>query len=90
MARIKQTRLPAEQNYYHLWQHEYKPAILSFYQVPLDVVAKALGVSVNTVQEQLRSGHYGYGIARPCSGGSYRYEVMPLRLIAFIEGHLRT
>ena len=87
MARVKQKPLPADTNYLTLWQSEYKPAILAYHQVPIDVVAKALGISVTTVQEQLRSGLYDYGVARPCSGGSYRYEFFPLRLIAYIEGN---
>ena len=87
MARVKPKPLPAGTNYLTLWQSEYKPAILSYHQVPIDVVAKALGISVTTVQEQLRSGLYDYGVARPCAGGSYRYEFFPLRLIAYIEGN---
>jgi hypothetical protein len=86
MARIKQKPLPTDQNYLNLWEQQYKPTILSYHQVPIDVVAKALGISVTTVQEQLRSGLYSYGVARPCVGGSYRYEFFPLRLIAYIEG----
>ena len=85
--RVKPKQLPAGITYQTLWEREYKPAILSYHQVPIEVVAKALGISVTTVQEQLRSGLYGYGVARPCSGGSYRYEFFPLRLIAYIEGN---
>ena len=84
--RVKPKQLPAGTTYLHLWEHEYKPAILSYHQVPIEVVATALGVSVTTVQEQLRSGLYDYGVARPCVGGTYRYEFFPLRLIAYIEG----
>jgi hypothetical protein len=86
--RIKSKQLPEGTSYLDLWELEYKPSILSYHQVPIEVVATALGISVTTVQEQLRSGLYGYGVARPCSGGSYRYEIMPLRLIAYIEGRM--
>jgi hypothetical protein len=87
MARVKPKQLPAGTTYLDLWESEYKPAILAYHQVPIDVVARALGISVTTVQEQLRSGLYDYGVARPCSGGTYRYEFFPLRLIAYIEGN---
>ena len=86
MARTKPKQLPTGLSYLDLWEREYKPMILSYYEVPIEVVATVLGISVTKVQEQLRSGHYGYGVARPCTGGTYRYEVMPLRLIAYIEG----
>jgi hypothetical protein len=46
---------------------------------------KAFGYSVTKVQEQLRSWQYEYGVARPCKGGHYSYEVIPLRLIAYVE-----
>jgi len=87
MARIKPKQLPVGTTYQTLWEREYKPAILSYHQVPIEVVATVLGISVTTVQEQLRSGLYDYGVARPCSGGSHRYEFFPLRLIAYIEGN---
>ncbi|MCL2036308.1 MAG: hypothetical protein FWG83_02835 [Oscillospiraceae bacterium] len=86
MPRVRAKTTPAETDYLTLWKNEYKPLILSHFQVPLNVVAEVMGISVNTVQEQLRSGLYDYGIARPCPGGCYRYEVMPLRLIAYVEG----
>jgi len=86
MARRKQATLPEGKSYLDVWEQEYKPSILSYHQVPLEIVARALGVSVGTVQSQLRSGLYDYGIARPCTGGDYRYEILPLRLIAYIEG----
>ena len=88
MARVKAKQTPVGTNYLELWENQYKPLILSYYEVPLDVVAEGLGTSTTKVQEQLRSGLYDYGIARPCSGGSYRYEIMPLRFIAFIEGKM--
>jgi hypothetical protein len=83
--RVKPKQIPVGTTYLDLWEHQYKPAILAYHQVPIDVVAKALGISITTVQEQLHSGLYDYGVARPCSGGSYRYEFFPLRLIAYIE-----
>jgi hypothetical protein len=86
MARQKPKQVPAGQNYLTLWESKYKPLILSYYEVPIEVVAEALGISVTKIQEQLRSGLYDYGIARPCSEGHYRYEFFPLRLIAFVEG----
>ena len=88
MARTKPKRLPEGQNYLDLWERELKPLILSYYEVPIEVVATVLGISITKVQEQLRSGLYDYGIARPCPGGSYRYEFFPLRLIAYIEGRM--
>jgi hypothetical protein len=86
MARVKAKPLPEGTTYLDLWESEYKPAILAYHQVPIEVVARVLGISVTTVQEQLRSGLYDYGVARPCSGGTFRYEFFPLRLVAFIEG----
>jgi hypothetical protein len=88
MARVKPKQLPAGTSYLDLWEREYKPLILTYYEVPIEVVAVVLGISVTKVQEQLRSGLYDYGIARPCSGGSYRYEIMPLRFIAYVEGYM--
>ena len=86
MPRMKPKTLPEGKTYLELWEKEYKPLILSYYEVPIEVVAKVLGTSVTKIQEQLRSGCYSYGVARPCPGGNYRYEIMPLRLIAYIEG----
>jgi hypothetical protein len=88
MARQKPKQVSAGQNYLTLWESKYKPLILSYYEVPIEVVAEALGISVTKIQEQLRSGLYDYGVARPCAGGTYRYEFMPLRLIAYIEGRM--
>jgi len=85
MARTKSKTVP-QGNYLQLWENVLKPEILKYFQVPVGVVAKVLGISVTKVQEQLRSGLYDYGIARPCPGGTYSYEVYPLRLCAFIEG----
>jgi hypothetical protein len=85
MPRHKPKQLPEGKNYLDLWETEYKPLILSYYEVPIEVVAEVLGISVSKVQEQLRSGSYNYGVGRPCAGGTYRYEFMPLRLIAYIE-----
>ncbi|MCL2639077.1 MAG: hypothetical protein FWD48_12000 [Oscillospiraceae bacterium] len=84
--RTKPKTLPAGNNYLELWEREYKPLILSYYEVPIEVVSAVLGISITRIQEQLRSGLYDYGIARTCAGGSYRYEFYPLRLIAFVEG----
>jgi len=85
----KTKQLPKGQNYLTLWQKELKPLVLSHYgEVPLEVVAKALGTSITKVQSQLQSGMYDYGVARKCSGGKHSYEVYPLRLIAFIEGNM--
>jgi len=84
--RTKPKTLPTGQNYLDLWEREYKPLILSYYEVPIEVVSTVLGISVTKIQEQLRSGLYDYGIARPCPGGHFRYEIFPLRLIAFVEG----
>jgi hypothetical protein len=86
--RVKPKKFPVGQDYSTFYETEIKPEILSYYgEVPLNVVAKALGTSVTRVQEMLRSGLYPFGVARPCPGGTYRYEVLcPLRLIAYIEG----
>jgi hypothetical protein len=83
--RTKPKQVPSGKTYLDLWETEYKPNILTYYQVPLEIVANVLGVSVTKVQEQLRSGLYSYGIARPCKGGQYAYEVYPLWLIKFVE-----
>jgi hypothetical protein len=88
MARMKPKQLPEGTTYLNEWENKYKPRILTYFQVPIEVVAEVLGTSINTVQEQLRSGLYDYGVARPCPGGTTRYEVLPLRLIAYIEGRL--
>jgi hypothetical protein len=88
LARIKPNKLPDGQSYLDLWEREFKPLILSYYEVPIEVVSQVLGISVTRIQEQLRSGFYDYGIARPCPGGCYRYEFLPLRLIAYIEGRM--
>ena len=88
MARQKPKMLPAGINYLERWETEYKPLILSYYEVPIEVVSQVLGISVTRIQEQLRSGLYNYGVARPCAGGSFRYEFMPLRLIAYVEGRI--
>lgn len=86
MARQKPKQVPEGTDYQTLWETQYKPRILRHYEVPIELVAEVLGISVTKVQEQLRSGCYNYGVARPCSGDTYRYEFMPLRLIAYIEG----
>ena len=87
MARVKPKQLPSGTNYLTLWENELKPEILSYYgEVPLDVVAKAFGCSKSRTEEMLRSGLYPFGTARPCPGGTFRYEVFPLRLTAYIEG----
>jgi hypothetical protein len=89
MARKKIEKLPEGTSYLELWENEFKPEILSYYgEVPIEVVSKALGISVARVQEQLRSGQYDYGVARKCSGDTYRYEFMSLRLIAYVEGSM--
>jgi hypothetical protein len=86
--RTKLKTFSAGTNYLERWENEYKPLVLSYYEVPIEVVSTVLGISVTKIQEQLRSGLYNYGIARPCPGGHYRYEIFPLRLIAFIEGRM--
>jgi hypothetical protein len=86
MARIKPKQFSVGTDYLSVWENKFKPLILSYYEVPIDIVAEALGISVTKVQEQLRSGLYDYGVARPCPGGTYRYEFFPLRLIAYVEG----
>ena len=86
MARLKPKQVPEGSTYLDLWESKYKPLILSYYEPPIELVAQALGISVTKVQEQLRSGCYNYGVARPCSGGTYRYEFMPLRFVAYVEG----
>jgi hypothetical protein len=89
MARQKPKQFPDNTDYLREWKTKYKPAILSYHgDIPIEVVAEALGYSVTKVQEQLRSGLYDYGIARKCKGDTYRYEFMPLRLIAYVEGRL--
>jgi len=91
MARIKPKQLPAGKSYTDLWENEFKPLILSYHgEIPLEVVAKVIGISVTRLQEMLRSGLYpGIGVARPCPGGTYRYEILcPLRLISYIEGRM--
>jgi hypothetical protein len=85
MARVKPKRVPAGKTYIDLWESEYKPDILTYFQIPLEKVAEILGISITKVQEQLRSGLYSYGIARKCGGGQYAYEVYPLWLINFVE-----
>ena len=86
--KTKTKQIPDNTSYAQLWADTYKPEILKYHEVPLSVVATVLGTSTTKIQEQLRSGLYPYGVARLCGGGSYRYEVYPLRLIAFVEGNL--
>ena len=86
--RTKPKRIPEGETYQSLWESKYKPLILSYYEVPIEIVAEALGISVTKVQEQLRSGEYNYGVARKCKGDTYRYEFMPMRVAAYIEGRL--
>lgn len=86
MARTKPKQVPPGTDYLKLWEHEYKPRILQHYSVPIELVAEVLGISISKVQEQLRSGIYNYGVARPCKGGQYAYEFHPLRFIAYVEG----
>ena len=88
MARVKPKQISSGTNYLDLWENKFKPLILSYYEVPIELVSEVLGISVTKIQEQLRSGMYGYGVARKCKGDSYRYEFMPLRLIAYVEGKL--
>jgi hypothetical protein len=88
IMRTKPKRLPEGTTYLSEWENKHKPEILSYYEVPIEVVADVLGISVTKVQEQLRSGAYGYGVARKCKGDTYRYEFMPLRLVAYIEGKM--
>jgi hypothetical protein len=88
VARVKPKQVPEGSTYLEHWEHKYKPLILSYYEVPIEVVAETLGLSISKVQEQLRSGAYNYGVARKCKGDTYRYEFMPLRLIAYIEGRM--
>jgi hypothetical protein len=89
MARIKPKQVPSGTDYQFIWETELKPLILSYYgEVPIEVVSKVLGFSENKIHEQLQSGEYKYGIARKCKGDTYRYEFMPLRLIAYVEGRL--
>lgn len=70
------------------WEEKYKPAILRHKKVPKEIVADLLDVSTQTVDDMLRSGDYHFGIARHCAGGKYKYEIHPLRFIAWYEGRL--
>lgn len=90
MPKQKQIKIPEHTSYAQLWESTYKPEILKYHEVPLSLVSTVLGSSINRVQEQLRSGLYPYGIARPCPGGKFSYEVYPLRLCAWVEGNLTT
>ena|GEM_PF-648524 len=87
MARVKPKQLYIK-DFQHFWDNIYKPEILKYHQIPIELVAEVFGTSVGTIQDQLRSGLYDYGVARPCKGGQFSYEVYPLRLIAFVEGTL--
>ena len=91
IMRTKPKRIPEGETYQTLWESKYKPLLLSYHgEIPIDVIATVVGVSVTRLQEMLRSGLYaGIGIARPCPGGTYRYEILcPLRIIAYIEGRM--
>ena len=67
-----------EANIEREWEEKYKPAILRHKKVPKEIVADLLDVSTQTVD----------GIARHCAGGKYKYEIHPLRFIAWYEGRL--
>jgi hypothetical protein len=77
-----------EANIEREWEEKYKPAILRHKKVPKEIVADLLDVSTQTVDDMLRSGDYHFGIARHCAGGKYKYEIHPLRFIAWYEGRL--
>jgi hypothetical protein len=91
MARVKPKQLPAGSDYHTLLETKYKPLILSYHgEIPAEIIAEAVGVSLMRLQEMLRSNLYpGIGIARPCPGGTFRYECLfPLRIVEFIEGRM--
>ena len=88
MARIKPKK-NHRIDYSEAWEYVYKPLVLSYHgEVPIDVVAKVLGISVSKVQEQLLSGAYNYGIARKCDGYTYRYEIQAIRFCKWVEGKI--
>jgi len=88
MARVKPKMVPGG-NFQTHWETVLKPQVLQYYSPPIELVAEVMGISVSKVQEQLRSGLYDYGVARPCVGGSYKYEFhSSLKFIAHIEGKI--
>lgn len=70
-----------------LWETCYKPKILSYRQVPIELVSEVLGRSVGVIQEMLCSGCYPFGEARQCQYDR-RFEIFPLRFIAWYEGRM--
>ena len=49
MPRVKPRQTPNGKDYLEIWENEYKPLILTYFQVPLEVVAETLGISVTKV-----------------------------------------
>lgn len=84
----KCSKITGEKNFLELWENEYKPMILNYREVPVDVVAEIRGTNTDSIKAELRSNQFNYGVARKCEGGKYRYIIEPLRLIAYIEGRM--
>jgi hypothetical protein len=74
-----------------VWETTYKPQILQYKRVPLELVAEVLGHgSVNPVKAMLRTNMFPFGCARRDREESENvYEVFPLRFIAWYEGKMQ-
>lgn len=70
-----------------LWETYYKPKVLGYKRVPLDLVGEIMGRSKDVVMEMLRSGGYPFGESRQCKYET-RFEIFPLRSIAWYEGRM--
>lgn len=71
------------------WESYYKPEILKYKKIPLPLVAEILGYKQEeSVREILQSGMYNFAVAVKCRGGHYKYDIYPLRFIAWYEGRM--
>jgi hypothetical protein len=73
------------------WETEYRPRVLQHKRVPLDLVAEIMGYrSIEPIKAMLRSKMFSFGSARKENlDGEYKYEVFPLRFVAWYEGRLQ-
>lgn len=72
------------------WKEVYKPKILENKRVPLELAAEILGYSgTGPIMMMCRSPDFSFCSARREDNGKYRYEIYPLRFIAWYEGRMQ-
>jgi len=71
-----------------LWESKYKPTILSYKKVPLELVGEVLGIHTDTVRRRAYEGMYDdfAQVIQPTKLRKGDVEVYPLRFIAWYEG----